>query len=306
MDRPYDQPKLLTLGPGQKLEEINLRLSPNPNIIAMLDEPLMVAYRGMPFGFGPSRFSPDARFFAFAVAEQVWIYDLLSQRLVPATEKPEGALDFRIHDITWAEDHTVYVDAERIKYQVGHKVLWAATMTEAKEITEFPAAVAAAFQRQATSNLSTIPREEHNERFILRFEQPCRGCSFRLTIARSDGAGAPVIVDLQRNFLFDSERSLILYPQPGMYGTIVILNLETRQSREIALPVVAQALLAQTWDGNGILLAYIVQGPCEPEESPRGENLWILPGNAKFRRDQVRPIRVCFVKLPAEASTKID
>jgi hypothetical protein len=200
----------------------------------------------------------------------------------------------------------VYVDAERIKNQVGHKVLWAATMTEAKEITEFPSAVAAAFQRQATSNLSSIPREVRNERFILKFEQPCRGCSFRLTIARSDATGAPVIVDLQRNFLFDSERSLILYPQPGMYGTIVILNLETRQSREIALPVAAEALLAQTRDGRGFLLAYLVRGSCEPEESPRGENEWILPGNAKLRREQVRPIRVCFMKIPAEASAKIN
>jgi hypothetical protein len=200
----------------------------------------------------------------------------------------------------------VYVDAERIKYQVGHKVLWAATMTEAKEITEFPAAVAAAFQRQATSNLSTIPREEHNERFILRFEQPCRGCSFRLTISRSDGTGAPVVTDLERNFLFEADRSLVLYPQPGLYGAIVVLNLETRQSREIALPVAAEALLDQTRDGREILLAYLVRGSCESEESPRGENVWILPGNAKFRREQVRPIHVCFVKIPAEASTKIN
>jgi hypothetical protein len=317
LDRPYAQPKLLTLGPGQHLEGIDLWLSPNPDIVAMVDEPLAAAYspeQRLHLGFGPGRFSTDGGFFAFAVAgitsgdaEQVWIYDMRSQRLVPATEKPGGAaLSFRIHDAAWADDGTLYVDAERIIYQVGRRVRWAASMTQTKEITEFPAAVTAAFQRQAASNLSTFQHEGHNDRFILGYERPCHGCAFRLTISRSDGTGAPIVADLERNFLFDSDRSLVLYPRPGLYGTIVILNLQTRQSREIALPVGAEALLDQTRDGTGSLVAYVARSSCQPEDSARGEQEWIewiLPSHARLRREHVRPSHVCFVRIPAVAST---
>src|SRR5439155_23559777 len=104
--------------------------------------------------------------------------------------------------------------------------------------------------------------EESHPRFFVSSERLCRGCAFTLTARRSDGSGEYEIAEIDRDFIFDADRALVLYPKLGpiVPGSIVLFDLNTRQSREIALPVAAQVLLDQVQDGTGHLVAYVTLG----------------------------------------------
>ncbi len=78
-------------------------------------------------------------------AERVWIYDLKSRQLSPMVTTP-GNPDYLvgIEDVAWGADNTLYVSA--LKNESGSGAyLVALTMTDMKELDQFPAEVNALF-----------------------------------------------------------------------------------------------------------------------------------------------------------------
>jgi hypothetical protein len=278
---------------GQKLDAIDMHLVPDPPISRMEDDALAAAFpdQRRHISFGPASFSHDGKNFAFGVGGisigafgQVWIYDLHSHTLTPVAQaKEESNRLLTIRDLNWGDDATLYLSALTTVGPV-RPVFLAATLAGTRVIPELP------------NGLPTEP----NSHFIVTSERLCHGCAYTLSVRRSDGSGPFEIAKIDRNFIFDADRSLVLYPKIGpiLNGSIVIFDLNTHQSREIVLPVAAQALLGQRHDGTGYLVAYVAVGSCEPDSSPLGENNWIkMLLNVELRRQVFIP-RVCFVKLP--------
>jgi hypothetical protein len=131
-----------------------------------------------------------------------------------------------------------------------------------------------------------------------QWQEPFHG-SFRLTAQTADGRDAHVIAtggnDL-KTYLFAPDRSVIFYPIAGQYfGAMVAYNLNTRQSQRVDLPSAAGLKLLDLRRGvAGTLVAYTMDGPCLPQESPDGANPWILPNRAL---PTVQAANVCFVEI---------
>ena len=188
-----------------------------------------------------------------------------------------------IDDLAWGDDGTLYIKAQRI-HGVAERLLLAVTSSGTREVSEFPARIAAAFQQDS-------PR---NNQFIVTQERPCHGCAHHLTVRRTDNSDSYEIPDVNRTFVLDGDRSLVLYPNAG----IVIFDLKTRQSQEIALPVEAAGLLDQVHDGKGHLVAYTTFGPCAVDaSSEEAESQKMLPRHA-WGPQETTTRSVCFVKLP--------
>lgn len=283
-------PACISISPGQKLEATNIRLAPYVPITAMKDDALSAAYSGqrIHMSFGPASLSSDGKHFAFAVGGMttgypvdVWIYDLdtFDLRLMSGP-KEQPKLHLNIRDLDWGENATLYVSAQTI---IG------------PEIPVFLAATTS-----GTTVISEIPKEvgqEPKRQFDVTSERLCRGCANTLSARRRDGSGSYKIAEITRNFILDAGRSVVLYPASG----IVIFDLNTRKSREIALPVAPEDLLDEVQDGSGFLVAYFTVGSCTPDSSPRGESEWtstLLRGYTYIPPQDVPPRQLCFVRLP--------
>ncbi len=285
-------PSCVSVSTGEKVDGTNLRLTPYPPISSMKDDALDAAYSSerIHMGFDPARFSPDGKHFAFAVAGittgidplQVWIYDLDSRNL-RRMPREETNLHLSIRDLAWGQDNTLYISAQ-IKSGPERPVFLASTSSGTRVISAIPEGVG----------------EESHPRFFVSSERLCRGCAFTLTARRSDGSGEYEIAEIDRDFIFDADHSMVLYPKLGpiVPGSIVLFDLNTRQSREIPLPVAAQALLDQVHVGASQLIAYLTVGSCAPDaSSEEAASQTMLPHNVSLRR-QIMTRRVCFVRLP--------
>ena len=272
---------------GQNLKVADIKLTPSSEIISMKDDALNAAYADQRLhmgGFGPASFSMDAKLFAFSVGGMttgypvdVWSYDLETDSLsaIAKTEE-EKKWHWNILDLAWGEEKTLYIRAE----DRNKPVFLAATSAGAKVVGTFPDSV-----RVGPSAL-----------FDVAADRLCSGCAFTLTARRRDGTGTFKIAEITRDFLYDAEESLVLYPE----GDIVVFDLNKRRSRKVAVPIAPESLLAQVKTGTGRMVAYVTRGTCEPEPSARGEEEWVkinLPRSAALRR-QPMASHICFVKFP--------
>lgn len=303
-------PSCVSLSGGQKLDGIDLRLSADPGITQMSEDGFSSAYPEKPLRlqFGPGRFSPDGKFFAIAVASQagggLWLYDMHSHGLTLVTDGRAGtSLEFGIRDWDWTGDNTLYLSGVLTRHRVGHQAYAAVTMTGvAEELTEIPPQIAASFKEdEALEPPAGSGMSAHNDQYFLTSGRLCHGCRDTLSARPRSGGATRLIAEIDRNFTFDPERSLVFYPKMSFYGTgsIVIFDLKSWRPQEIGLPVAAEFLLDQTRDAAGHLVAYVVQGSCEPDaSSEEALSQLLVPGNSKLRREQPRSSHVCFVKLP--------
>ena len=106
----------------------------------MADEALAAAYPDKRDGlnFSAARFSRDGALLALVLSdinigdpEQVWLYELRSQRLMPV-RKPHESLGIR--DLAWSHDGTLYVSAQRFTFSVSQPFFIAATAGHSHEL----------------------------------------------------------------------------------------------------------------------------------------------------------------------------
>ena len=90
-------------------------------------------------------------------------------------------------------------------------------------------------------------------------------------------------------FLLNPARGQVLFPEPGLFGSIVTYNLRTGQSEALDFQS-GENLRLLDLTGDGKLLAYSVIGPCSPETSsdqrllPIGRPVEPLAANVCFIR----------------------
>lgn len=274
---------------GQNLDMKEIKLAPSSEVISAKDDAFDAAYAEQRVhlgSFGPTSFSANGRLFAFSVGGMttgdpvdVWSYDLEAGSLTPiAQTEEEKKQHWSIEDLAWGKEGTLYIQAEN-RVGPNRPVFLAATSAGTKVIGAFPEGVGIG---------PTVLFDVVEERL-------CRGCAFTLTARRRDGTGSFEIAEITRDFVYDAEDSLVLYPEGG----IVVFDLNTRRSRKIAVPIEPLVLLDQIKTGTGLMVAYVTRGACEPEPSAHGEEEWVkinLPRNAELRR-QPMASHICFVKI---------
>jgi hypothetical protein len=303
-DSPNPCPSCIRVGPGQRVDAIDLRLVADPIITTMPDAAQDAEYSIAGYARGPVRFSPDGAFLALGTPSEaplltkVWIYDMHSKRLVPVTLDMQGlgrtSVDLLL---TWADNDTLYIRHGDVPpYLRLFRLSGIRTaMTEvvpqllAQVVSDVPADVAATFERAG---------EQHNDRYTVAVQpRPCSGCGERLSVRLNDGTGAQVLAE-ESNFLFDKGRSLVFYMKllaPYEAAAIVTFDLKTRQARETFIPR-RGSLIDQTPDGTGTVVAYLVQGSCELDDSSLEAELESISKGTYSELDH--PVHVCFVKIP--------
>jgi hypothetical protein len=296
----------INLASGQELGGIDMRLHPLARVTQMNEEVLFKLYPDAEisiFGGGSDgRFSPGGRFLAFTtfagngVGVQVWTYDLRSERLTPAIVGAQGLPGV---NIGWVGG-TLYADysnnVQFAKFNTdngpGPDILFAATARGTREIQALPRAAREALREDQMHQTGVAS----NGRFaVSAAHQTCFRCTeFDLTARPADG-GKPYVIASGSgelgSFIFEPDRSLVLYPTMGFPYTIVTYDLNTRQKYLTYLPNGAQLLLDATPESGGYLVAYISNGPCQGYASGTGFYPWPVPA--------VRaPNNVCFAKVP--------
>jgi hypothetical protein len=193
--------------------------------------------------------------------EQVWLYDLRSKRLVPATEAPpkDPGRSIRIRDMAWSDDGTLYISALRIK-GTAQIYLVAATRNNTNEISSPPIQISNVFAQLDGSTTGSWLRKEQNDRYIVTVTN--RGHGDIILTTRSRSAGSPRMIaragwELQ-SFLFAKDRSQVLYPSAD---TVIAFNLRTGKARAV-LRGAGSDLRLLGRSSHGKVIAYTVLGPC--------------------------------------------
>jgi hypothetical protein len=273
---------------GQNLDMRDIKLTPSLQVMSVKDDAFDQAYadQRVHMSFGPTSFSANGNLFAFSVGGMttgdpvdVWSYDLELGSLTPiAQTEEEKKQHWSILDLAWGEEGVLYIHAEN-RIGPARPVLLAATSAGTKVIATFPEGVGIG----------------PTALFDVAEERLCRGCAFTLTARRRDGTDLFEIAEITRNFVYDAENSLVLYPDGG----IVVFDLTTRRSRKIAVPIDPEVLLDQVKTRTSLMVAYVTRGACQPEPSAHGEEEWVemnIPRNAALRR-QPMASHICFVKI---------
>jgi hypothetical protein len=206
-------------------------------------------------------------------------YDLEAGTLTPiAQTEEEKKQHWSILDLAWGSEGTLYIHAEN-RVGPARPMFLVATNAGIRVIDSFPEGVG--IGPAALFDVSS--------------ERLCRGCAFTLKARRHDRTDSFEIAEITRNFVYDAEDSLVLYPE----GDIVVFDLNTRRSRKIAVPIEPLILLDYTKTGTSLMVAYLTRGACEPEPSAHGEEEWVkmnLSRNVALRR-QPTASHICFVKI---------
>ena len=271
--------KPTALGPTKPLSQAGV------HVIAMADEALRFAYpkRRSAISFYEGRFSRDGRLIALVLGgiktsdfEEVWIYEMASKQLTQVTNPQDASI---IHDLAWSEDGILYVKAMRQR-----PFFIAATPGQARETDRLPPEMADVFsQRSKNLHFGVDCCLEQNDRYAVRVigeaHNYCRLFMRELTSKewKQITRGGPELL----TFLFDPNRSRILYPDNGK---IVSFDLQTGQYHSLLTLKNPENpyLLDQTPDGRTI--AYVERGAC----------LWDTQPADQLRIEQ--PAQVCFVE----------
>ena len=308
-------PSCLMLTEGQKVANIDLRLDADPNISQMPEEAFAALDAGKPLSltYDAARFSPDGKLLAINVHAQglaggIWFYDMNSHKLTPAVDDAGKLLTFGVQDWSWASDGTLYLSGLLWHGGVGHKAYAAVASTgDAKQIANVPPEIAKIFEEDEAFepadklDLSGLDEVVYSSQYIVMSERMCRGCPNTLSGRPRSGGAARFIAEIDRNFAFDADSSVVFYPTlrfPWPTGSIVLFDLNKWKAREIPVPVMAESLLDVTRVGESYLLAYTAADACTPEDSSeeavarRFAPGYVAPSNQTHLR------HVCFVTLP--------
>ena len=293
----------MRLVPGQREDRLDFHLKPAPVVKEMNDEVLKTAYSSnerLYLNFSSGRFSADRTRLGLVAGdiltgdpEQVWLYELQSHELIAVTDKPTPDRSPAIRDLAWAGD-TLYVDGSR-RAQSDRRFVVAASAGKIEEISEVPAEVERTFRHDGDMNTS---EDVHVGRYVVTGVRLRGGDSSYSARKGSTGHSFTVAAAIHDAPVFDEASSTVFYVDiNGWGGRIVAFPLETRRPRTLEIPGGPITLLAAARESSGFLIAYAITGPCTVEESPDGEDPWLIPGNVEYRTRH-RPMHVCFVHLP--------
>jgi Carboxypeptidase regulatory-like domain len=290
-------PTSLTLKPGEKLDHVDFHLKPAPQVVEMKDDALTATFTSkerlyLHFMYG--QFSPGGTRLAIVTGdilneefEQVWLYDLGSHQLTPVTDKPTPGTLPSIQYLAWA-GNTLYVDGER--RMGGHHFVIAASPDKVEEIAAAPPNVAGDFH-EISHDLDGGP-------YVITVDRPSRGGDIQLRARKGKtGPDFTIAAAIQGDPIYDVASATVFYFGDSWSGKIVAFHLNTRRVQELDVPGGGGQLLDVERDGNGFLIAYTVPGSCNIEETPDGEDPWVLPTHVEYRT-QHRPAHICFVHLP--------
>lgn len=250
------------------------------------------------------RLSPDGRYLAIVPNQYyvpnespIWIYDRQSKQSVRAASVPPSSF----LGLAWSKDDILYIDGVNLDNEA---VRFAATMTQARQITAFPSDIAIDLNRKEASRPTGYAnREVRVGSSVVRTYSPSGHGSVQLASETGDHK-ARIVADGSwelMSFVVDPKASLLFYPKwergPGVgLGSIAIFNIKSDESKEVNLPVRAESLLDVVQTESGHLAAYVSISSCEPDAGSQ-EAKAQLPGNSRLRQ-QERQSRVCFAKLP--------
>lgn len=288
----------INLASGQELSGIDVKLHLLVSVRQMNEGALAAEFPTQRFwlGFGPGYFSPDGEFFAVLVSTgssaggQVWLYDLMNKHLMPATPNPPLYSETDASIIGWVGD-TVYAK-ESGEGGSGPINYFAAAAEAARQISAVPAAVKVTLNPASARKSGTVS----NGRFTVSAISPtCEHCTgLDLTVRPAKGGKPYVIAEGSwelDSFIFELDRSLVIYPTEGFPDAIISYALDTRHRRLSYLPNGAQHLLAARPEHGGYLVAYTSYGPCQGYGGQGG----LYPVHP-----QRAPYNVCFAKIPFE------
>ena len=294
------QGKLVTVTPGKKLDNIDFRLQPAPNDVEIDDNALVDGSSELRLGlrFGRGRFSIDGNFFAFFVnanadINRLWRYDMHSGQLAPLGK---GGID-----VAWDGD-VLYVEDNDSHSNRGPFVE-VVTPVGLKDVSQVPPTVAQTFRRDEPDEES-INFERQNDRYTVIGENPCHGCGVNVKVRRNGETREHLVAAGLSGFLFDPARSVLIYPKLGLSPALVTVDLGSGTSQTFQLPTPSlDVLLDQVSHSDGYQVAFVGGASCLPEETPDGQNPWILPDNVEYRRQHSFPQHICFVSISAEKAT---
>jgi len=286
----------ITIAAGQNRTGIDVRLEPAPRITTVSIAAPRAAYPQARVDFGMGRFSPDGSLLALAIfgvrtgdIEQVYIYDMRSQSATPVTENPFAGTQPHIRSMAWDDDGTLYVMGER-----GNPYNVAATPTKTQEVERFPPKVVAAFSSEnVPGKSSSVERARENDRFIVSAENLGHG-DIHLRVEPKSGQPFEIARGSWElgSFILDSAR--VIYPTPGLPGSIEAFDLITRQSRKLmTLPNSANIRLLDIAPDHQMFL-YTVFGPCESDGSESNGVLLRM----KVQLPNSPPPEVCIARMP--------
>jgi hypothetical protein len=300
---PEGQLKPLHLAAGQSFKDIDFRLEPAPKVIAMNDHLLSKMYPGLgrlEMGFGPARFSPDGRYLALIITANVrmddlWRYDTSTQELVALGD---GAVE-----VAWDGDR-LYALLSNPEFMNSYSVV-EATATGLKRPPQVPLAVQSIFTRWEQGEPPTVLKVEQNSRYVVSSDNPCHGCVPEIKVRRKGSNRERNIAKEQKGFvflggfLFDRQRSVVIYPEIAFTSILVASSLDTGDTGILPLPTpYVASLLDGRAEPDGYEIAFVSAGSCLPELTSDGQNPWILPNNIEYRREHSFPKNVCLVTVP--------
>jgi len=301
----YNGSAPVKLAPGGSASGIDIRLPVLPKITKIPVDALAAAYpvainSGRFFTGG--RFSPDGSQIAImlgditvSAAEQVWIHDFRSARLIPVTGIPRRDRRSQIQSVAWDEDGTLYIKG--IRGNPGETFYVAVKDERTRVVDRPPDALAAVFQSGAGPE--DVQRAfRRSENVVVTTENEGHG-DIRLRVQ----TGTETIEIAQGNwelesFILDRERDRVLYPVARFPAAIAMFDLKAAlQTHEVIVQAGMRSLdirlLDQTRDGTRA--AYTVYGSCLPGESLKdGVLLRMAPA-----QESTPPRALCVVELPS-------
>lgn len=296
---PSGQLNHVTIAAGQEVESIDFRLEPAPEVIPMNDQVLRENDPGsgrLEMRFGPAQFSPDGRYLALIITAHVqmddlWRYDTTTQELV--------ALGNGAVDIAWDGDR-LYALLNNPEMAYGKSVVAEVTPQGLKKTPQVPLAVERVFGNYESDN-----PVEQNSTYAVSRGKPCHGCVTEIRVRRKGSNRERNIAKEQKGFtflggfLFDHERSVVIYPEVAFTSILVASNLDTGHTRILPLPTpYVVSLLDGRPEPGGYKIAFVSAGSCLPQVTPDGQNPWILPNNIDYRRKHFFLENVCLVTVP--------
>jgi len=291
-----------TVGGGEDHSAIDLSLYPAPHITRALDAALAAAYPKARINFEWARFSPDGTLLAFSVSgiatgdpEQVWLYDLRAQRMIPVTENPLFGRDPGIRDMVWDNGGTLYVEVERRNSGGTHFFLMA-TMSALREVKQIPPQVV---PERAGNRDNPLPAGEgtvEDSKYKISAERRSHGGEDYLMAYPKGGNSFEVAHGggELRNFFFDAQSSRVVYARfEWSFTGVASMDLTTRRSETLFALQNATGLRLLDRTRNGKVFAYTVYGDCDPDGS---KTQWVLL-LSKPQPPESPPPQLCFVTL---------
>jgi hypothetical protein len=257
------------------------------------------------------RFSPDGTLLALATTngnygQQVWLYDIRSGRMTPATDLAGGMVK-----LAWSSNGTLYIrrDLNWTTLKAGEKPpvrFTAVTTTSIRDVKQLPPEISKVFDSEhryvTTQTVPGLAERffDENDKYVVTLAAAHGNAPFLIIEPKSPTGRRRVLQGSGPSFsyVFDKVRSEVIYPKADSYDSqdVTILHLQTGRSTDLFF---RRAVIPLDRSPDGSLLAVSVYGgECQPDESRSLRFLHLerpVPPTPNSERPQYH---ACLVKIP--------